>query len=301
MHPTPYPDLNKLLNRLLQNVATILGPHFVGMYLEGSLANDAFDEASDIDFIVVTDQDVTEDLFLALQAMHDRIALFDARWGFELEGSYVAQQALRRHVPFSDLQTGGHQVNAHAHPTYPLHPIYPNIERGQGERLKMAPHDEAWLVHLAILRERGITLAGPPPQSLVDPVTPGELRQAMLHVLRDWPAPLLQEPERLGVWGLHTYVVVTLCRMFYTLHYGTVASKATAARWAQETLDREWQPLIERAWAWRYHPQPTASAEEVEGTMAFIRYALAYSQDLARARSTNSHTDASISRAGTAI
>src|SRR3954447_18682282 len=98
--PTPYPDLNNLLDVLLQNVQTILGSHFVGMYLEGSLASDAFDQASDIDFIVVTQQDITEDLFLALQAMHDRIALLDARWGFELEGSYVGEQAFRRKDEF---------------------------------------------------------------------------------------------------------------------------------------------------------------------------------------------------------
>jgi hypothetical protein len=270
INPTPDPDLNKLLQVLLQDVQTILGPHFVGMYLEGSLANDAFDQASDIDFIVVADQDITEDLFLELRAMHDRIALLDARWGFEVEGSYVGQQALRRRVSSS---------NSH---TQPIHPMYPNIERGTGERLKMAPHDEAWLVHLAIFRERGITLAGPPPETLVDPVTPTELRQAMLSVLREWPEPLLRQPERLGIWGLHTYVVITLCRMLYTLAHGRVASKVVAARWAQETLDREWRPLIERAWTWRYHPQPTATAEEVEETIAFIRYALQYSQGFAQ-------------------
>ncbi len=54
MELTPFPDLDKLIQLLLQNVRTILGPHFTGMYLEGSLANDAFDRASDIDFIVVS-------------------------------------------------------------------------------------------------------------------------------------------------------------------------------------------------------------------------------------------------------
>src|SRR5690349_17262891 len=119
MHPTPYPDLNKLLHALLENVKTILGHHFVGMYLEGSLANDAFDQASDIDFIVVTDKDIQEitgDLFLELQSMHDRIALLDPRWGFELEGSYVGQQALRSRVP--NPQSDAPHV----------HPMYPNIE-----------------------------------------------------------------------------------------------------------------------------------------------------------------------------
>lgn len=271
MYPTPDPDLNQLLRVLLQNVQAILGAHFIGMYLEGSLANNAFDEASDIDFIVVTDEDVTEDLFLELQAMHDRLALLDARWGFEVEGSYVGQQALRNPVP--DPPAGGP----------PALPRYPNIERGRGERLKMAEHDESWLVHRTILRERGITLAGPPPQTLVDPVTATELRHAMLAVLRRWPAPLLEQPARLGVWGVHSYVVTTLCRMLYTLHHGTVTSKAIASRWAQEMLDSQWQPVIEQAWVWRYHPQPAASAEEVETTMAFIRYALEYSQRYAQA------------------
>ncbi|MEP6773999.1 MAG: aminoglycoside adenylyltransferase domain-containing protein [Chloroflexota bacterium] len=269
IEPTPYPELNKLLQVLLQNVRTVLGPHFVGMYLEGSLANEAFDEASDIDFIVVTDQDVTEDLFLTLRAMHDRIALLDSRWGFELEGSYVGRQALRRREEVPGPQAD----DAH------VHPLYPNLERGVGEHLKMAPHDESWLVHRAILGERGITLAGPPPQTLVDPVTPTELRQAMLSVLREWPASLLEQPEKLGIWGLHTYVVVTLCRMLYTLHHGMVASKISAARWAQETLDKEWAPQIQRAWAWRYRPQPAASSEEVAETIAFIHYALQYSKD----------------------
>src|SRR4051794_17659996 len=119
MHPTPYPDVNALLYELLQNVQTILGPHFVGMYVEGSLTSDAFDQASDIDFVVVTDHDIPEDLFLELRAMHDRIAMRDSPWAIQLEGSYVGQQALRSHVPSAQEQA-----------------IYPNIERGPGERLK---------------------------------------------------------------------------------------------------------------------------------------------------------------------
>jgi hypothetical protein len=39
MHPTPHPDINALLQELLENVRAILGSHFVGMYLEGSVAS----------------------------------------------------------------------------------------------------------------------------------------------------------------------------------------------------------------------------------------------------------------------
>ena len=52
----------------------ILGSQFIGMYLHGSLANGGFDEHSDIDVIVVTASDISEEAFSALQEMHEQIA-----------------------------------------------------------------------------------------------------------------------------------------------------------------------------------------------------------------------------------
>ena len=37
-HPTPYPDVNVVLHALLSSVQTVLGNHFIGLYLYGSLA-----------------------------------------------------------------------------------------------------------------------------------------------------------------------------------------------------------------------------------------------------------------------
>jgi hypothetical protein len=147
----------------------------------------------------------------------------------------------------------------------------------------MAYHDASWVFHLSVLRDRGITLAGPPPQTLIDPVSPTDLQQAALSILPALAASILQEPARINGRGNQSYIVLTLCRMLYTLAHGTVTSKAIAARWAQETLDKEWKPLIERAWTWRYPPQPATTAEEMEETIAFIRYALQYSQGFAQA------------------
>ena len=50
-YPTPYADVNSVLLELLTGVQNILGPHFVGMYLYGSLANGDFDQDSDVDFV----------------------------------------------------------------------------------------------------------------------------------------------------------------------------------------------------------------------------------------------------------
>jgi len=252
--PTPYADVNALLRQLHREVQSVLGARFVGMYLEGSLASGDFDQDSDIDFVVVTDVEVSGDLFAALQAMHDRIAALDTPWAIQLEGSYIPRDALRRHGP------------------EPL--THPNIERGPGERLKLARHDEDWIIHRYNLRERGITLAGPPPHTLIDPVSPDDLRRAALAVLRGWWALMLDDPAPLASCGYQSYAVLSLCRILYTLQYGTVASKREAAGWAQQTLGPRWGALIDRAWEGRSDPGSDAAAGDVRDTQAFIRYAL---------------------------
>jgi hypothetical protein len=252
--PTPYPEVNALVQELMTSVQTVLGNHFVGMYLEGSLASGDFDQESDVDFVVVTDLEITGDLFSALKAMHESIAAIDSSWAIQLEGSYLSQQALRRYDP--------------------THALHPNIVRGRGECLKMIHHDEGWVIHRHVLRERGITLAGPDPETLVDPVSPTQLRQAMLSLLPGWAAQILHEPAQLRDRGYQIYIVLSLCRILYTLQHGTVVSKRVAAGWAPETPDARWVPLIERARAGRYNPGFEPSSDDVNETLAFIRYAL---------------------------
>ena len=70
---TDYPEINSVLQELLSGARDILGDHFVGMYLDGSLAIGEFEpDKSDLDFVVVTDSDVSSDTFGDLKAMHCR-------------------------------------------------------------------------------------------------------------------------------------------------------------------------------------------------------------------------------------
>lgn len=253
-HPTAYREVNALLRELLESVQTVLTNQLVGVYLFGSLASGDFDGASDIDLLVVTDDEISGELFSALQAMHARIALGNSSWATQLEVSYMPQRALRRYDP--------------------AHALHPHIDRGAGQSLRMMQHDSDWVVQRYTLRERGIALAGPAPRTLIDPVSPNDLRQAMLAVLRGWWAPMIVDHAHLHSRGYQSYTVLSLCRVLYTLQYGTVVSKPVAARWAQETLEVRWRPLIERALVGRQHPQLEASAEDVRGTVALIRYTL---------------------------
>jgi len=252
-HPAPYPEVNALLRELLQSEQTILGNHFVGMYLFGSLTSGDFDQDSDIDVVVATDDELPDDLFSALRAMHARIAAGASWWATQLEVSYIPRHALRRHDPAGAM--------------------HPHIDRGKGDGLHMMRHDSDWVVQRYTLRERGITLAGPAPETLIDPVSPSDLRRAMLAIMW-WPTEILDDPAQIKKRGYQSYIVLTMCRMLYTLHHGTVASKPVAARWAQEKLDERWRPLIERAVVGRQHPQAEAPSEDLNGTMDFIRYTL---------------------------
>ena len=59
------------------------------MYLFGSLANGDFDQYSDIDVLIVTDGELANDTFLALQEMHTEIAKIDSPWAAQQEVSYI--------------------------------------------------------------------------------------------------------------------------------------------------------------------------------------------------------------------
>lgn len=251
---TPFPEINALLQELLKDVQSILGHHFIGMYLEGSLANGDFDQDSDIDFVVATDDDVSQTLFSALYAMHERQNLMDTQWSTNLEGSYISQYALRRYSP--------------------KHAEFPNIERGFGERLKMVHHNETWIIHRYILREHGIVITGPAPKTLIDPISPDELRQAMLPTLHGWATQILNNSNEIIHRGYQSLTVLSLCRILYTLQFGDIVSKAKAAKWAKETLDEKWNTLIDQAWIGRHNPQLLASTHDINQTLDLIRYAV---------------------------
>ncbi len=233
------------------------------MYLYGSLASGDFDRESDVDYVVVTTDVLSDNLFSALDAMHTRIATMDSWCATQLEGSYIPLHTLRQYDPVRAL---------HIH-----------IDRGWGERLHRMKMDSdllsrawwgGWVILRENLRECGITLAGPPPQTMIDPVSPDDLRQAASAILHGWTKQMLDNPAEISSRGYQSYTVLTLCRILYTLEHGAVVSKPVAAKWAQENLDARWSPLIDRAWVGRQNPGWKAESDDVSGTLDLICYIL---------------------------
>lgn len=252
--PTPYPDVNEILGMLLCHVREILQYQFVGMYLFGSLANGDFDEHSDIDVLIVTNSEIMNDKFVVLKQMHEQIHKTNSRWSFQLEVSYIPTDALRRYDPNNNQ--------------------HPHLDRGQQEELRIMQHDSDWVVQRSILYERGITLVGPDPKTLIEFVSADELRRAMQPILFNWYASFLNRENPFGSRGYQSYVVLSLCRILYTLQTGKVVSKLKAAEWAKETLTPRWVSTINDALAGRKTPDREPLADQVHETLEMIRYAL---------------------------
>ena len=254
-------ELDAVLRELVESVRGILGESFCGAYLQGSFALGDADADSDVDFIVVTHDEVTDAQLEGLQDMHRRIYAFPRLWAQHLEGSYVTKERLRRVDP------------THA----PL--LY--LDNGATELIR-DEHCNTAVVRWT-LREHGVALAGPDPKSLVDPVSADELRSEMLTAARDW-AEWAREPHpRFGPGAMsrrqQSLLVLSFCRVLHTLAVGRVTSKPEAGRWALRALDPDWADVIrraldDRAGQWRQVYQ-RADELAVERTLAFVDYALA--------------------------
>jgi hypothetical protein len=125
------------------------------------------------------------------------------------------------------------------------------------------------------MRNYGVTLAGPAPESLIDPIPVAMLRRDILATLTGWGQEILAEPGQYGNRFYQGFIVLNYCRMLHDLVKGDLGSKRAGAEWAKENLDPSWSGLIDRAWDCR--PDPARSVREAadpvdfQATLAFVR------------------------------
>ncbi|MFJ6948543.1 hypothetical protein ACISU4_28550, partial [Streptomyces wuyuanensis] len=168
---TRFTELDTLLTGFTRDVRDILGDTFVGAYVQGSFALGAGDVHSDCDFIVATTELPRGEAETQLRRLHDEIPTRPGFWTQHVEGSYADTASLRGvdglGVPWLFCDHGHRELIWDTH-CNSLH--------------------TRW-----ILRNHGITLAGPPIADLVDEVPPDALRDAMradlpevLSSIRTW-------------------------------------------------------------------------------------------------------------------
>lgn len=252
-YPTPYHEVNSVLQLLLLRIQKVLDDDFVGMYVHGSLASGDFEpERSDVDFLVVTRTELSRSRMDELKAMHAAITASGLKWADKLEGSYIPLCAIRRYDPSNSR-----------HPALSVNGSF-----------DVDGHGSDWVIQRYLIREYGIVLAGPSPRDLIDPVSTNDLRRAVLGILRAWWSEPFPAPARFESDEYCAYAVLTMCRALHTLTNGTVVSKPVAAIWAKDLLSASWHKLIGQALAWR-QGMHSVSKEE---TLDFLRFAVEQSR-----------------------
>jgi predicted nucleotidyltransferase len=223
--PTPYADINELLERLLSGLQTILSKKLAGLYLYGSLVTGDFDHgSSDIDLLAVLSSDLDEKEFASLQKMHQSFAHEHKEWDGRIEIAYLSEGALKT------FKTQRSQIAI--------------ISPGEPFHKKDAGKD--WLMNWYIVQEKGVALFGPPPTLIIPPISKEEFTQAVKeHVAawKEWISDIRARPSQ-------AYAILTMCRALYTLKKGETVSKKQAAAWAENELP-EWSSLIQHALSWR--------------------------------------------------
>jgi predicted nucleotidyltransferase len=261
----PYPELREVLNIFVDEIAEELGENLLGIYLVGSIASGDFDADSDVDFLVVINTELTEANMKSLQEIQLKVYDMDCYPAKHLEGSYIGSTDL------NDWSTVGKKKLFY-------------FDNGS-TAYELSTHDNQWHVRW-ILRERGITLVGPKPETILKSIPLNELsneiKTAMLQVKRffedEIDRPLNFFNSRFG----QSFAVLTYCRMLHTLYTGTVQSKKAGMQWAKQFVDTKWAKLIDQAWHERDGVRfgikigQRAEFTQLYETLEFIKYAVSH-------------------------
>jgi predicted nucleotidyltransferase len=227
-------EMRALPDLLYKRVQAILGDHLVGFYLVGSLVTGDFDPlSSDVDLIALTAGVLTEAEVDQLEQMHLELIRDDPRLDNRIEVLYT---------PVGRLNGDQQDYNV------------AEISPGEPFHVKEIHHDQ-WTINWYVLREKGVTLFGPNPRTLVDPIAHEKIVRVVQDLSRDTPNWF--EPSHLGGQG---YVILTLCRGLRLVRTGDFVSKKQAAQWAAQQFP-EWSDLILKTLVWRVvRHEPTEDA-----------------------------------------
>lgn len=187
------------------------------MYLYGSLSSGDFNpETSDIDFLVVTTEtSPPENNFRTRGHAQGNLGRQPESTG-KLEGAYVHKELIRKHDP-----------NGSPCPT---------VNEGKlrrRTRQRLGSFNVTSFVSMASYCKVQTR------ETLIDFVTPDDIRKAVMGTLNEWWFPMLENPGWLQnkTDGDRAFAVVTMCRVMHALEHGTIVSKPKAIQWAQAKLD----------------------------------------------------------------
>jgi predicted nucleotidyltransferase len=250
-HPTPHPEINTVLKKLIDDISAVLSDKLMGVYLYGSLVWGDFDrEISDIDLLVALTEDLSAEEFEAVAQVQHQFIQDYPEWNNRIEIAYYSILALQTFKSYSS----------------PIAIVSP----GEPFHWKTAGKD--WLINWYMVREKGVILAGPSPQTIIPVITRAEFIQAVQEQAKGWEQYIHQMRRR----PQQAYGILTLCRALYACTFGEQVSKRQAALWAQQALP-EWSSLIKNALVWReaYRDEEVDHEATFPETLRFVHAIIA--------------------------
>jgi hypothetical protein len=277
LHNDVYPELASVLHRFVARVQSALGSNLIGAYLVGSLATGEFDRDSDVDFLVLTKLELRQADVKSLEAIHRDVHALGSYPAEHLEGSYLPAELLDRPDAVG------------------VEPVW-YVDNGSTS-LVLSIHDNRWHVRW-ILRERAVIMTGPDPKAFLPPISMEVLRGEAASSIQELAGRFIAELDRPIGWFNtrfgQSFAVLTCCRMLQTCASGIVASKLSAVKWAERSVDPGWCGLIREAWMERRDARLGEKLRQPAGRSAMHETAkfLAYAVSLAEASRARPRTPA---------
>lgn len=245
---TPYQDINKLLVKLSNSLADILGENLIGLYLFGSLTYGDFNLGrSDIDLVAMIHKPLDYRTIEQVKQLHQQIAKDCQAWSDRLECSYMPVDMLKTILP----------------------PKEPRPYYGGGVFYEEAPYGNEWIINNFLLYEQGIPLIGPDFKTLTQPIPIREVQKACIRDLFEEWEPKITDSEWLDNSHYQSYLVLNLCRILYTVIHGVTGTKKSAAEWVKNKFPH-WKALIEVTENWKYGDEMSLREETID----FLRFSI---------------------------
>lgn len=280
--------LNTLLRIFVEGVTKLLGSNLIGIYLHGSLAQGDYDNGSDIDFLVVIQEDIPATEVGPINSLHAMLHNHSSRWSQHLEGSYTPVKHLRALAgPQGDPPGEARSKDWRDPEAWRTRPFgYPFWFLANGSRkLVRSEHDNSQVVRW-LVRSAGIVLVGPRIETLVDPVEPELLKAEIAEMLLSVVEGLRCDPGWLITQGGQSSAVLLFARAIQTSATGVVGSKLAARDYAETHFPANWGKLVDDAYrlrrslvrddpdAARRAAEPT-DGQTLQASLAFAEWAAA--------------------------
>jgi predicted nucleotidyltransferase len=219
---TQFKDVNELLKTLVSKASSILDTDLIGIYVYGSLIWGDFNrEHSDVDVMIAIRREMNAEQFKSLEGMHNELIVQFPAWNDRIEIAYVPIYLLK-HFKHS---TGKIAV----------------ISPGEPFNIKEAGKD--WLINYYLIQNNSITLYGPKPKDIIEPISKIEFIHNVKEQAIEWKEWVGHTKDSIGY---QYYAVLTICRAYYVLNIGKQPSKMVAGKWMLEKFPK-WHDLIESA------------------------------------------------------